>query len=807
MRNLGFTFAFLMLTFFFHSQIHAQQITGAVYDDSEPLSFVNIVLHSAVDSSVVKFTYSEDDGSFILDNVQEGNYFIRLSYVGMNDVEKSGIVIGKSNVDLGVLTMAPAGVSLGEVLVTAQKPLLEVKPDKLVLNVANSVLASGDDALSLLSKAPGVLVDNNDRISLSGKNSLQIYIDGKPSRLSGADLANYLKSLSANDIENIEIINNPSARFDAEGTGGIINIVRRKSVKSGMNGTVNATYRQGLTDGTNIGTSFNYGSSRLNLFSNFSVYNQANWNFNNFNRTQNGLGFVTNAENNSRSKGLNGRVNLDYRLTDKSSLGLIAEANVNRFNMTVESETQLGDMALVRIDSLLINNGVMSTPSNNTALNLNYFLKTSDKGSFNFDVNYNRFNRTEDNFTPNLYYNADRTDVTSRFEIRNVMPSNIDIAVAKMDYDEKYDWGAIAVGAKSTLVRTDNDLRFYNKIGDEEILNADRSNTFYYDEWVNAAYINYNNNWGAIGLNLGMRVEHSYTKGDLIAHLPENSKMVERNYLNAFPSAGISWAPSAKHSLQLSYSRRINRPNYRNLNPFESQLDELTFEKGNAFLNPEYSDNISITHSFNYLLTTTFNYSHTSDVITRLVDISGEKASFITFDNLASRKVYSLGVSAPIPFSSKWSSFTNINAVYTRNNADFGEGKIIDIAVYSVNAYHQQTFRVGAGWTIEASGWYTSPSIWEGNFLMSSMWAVTAGVSKALNNGMSKISVNVDDIFRTNTWNGESRLGGLMMIANGGWDSRRVRVNFTHSFGQGQRPSIRKRSTGIEEESQRIQKD
>jgi iron complex outermembrane recepter protein len=789
----------------------AQNIKGTVIENNEKndaVSFANVLLYKAGDSTLYKFSYTEDNGTFQFNQVQEGTYFVKITFVGLSDYTgKTFAFDGQNTLDLGKIQLESDAVKIAEVTITAQKPMLEVKPDKLVLNVAGSILASGDDALSLLRKAPGVLVDNNENISLLGKSGLVIYIDGKPSPLRPADLANMLKNMSANDIESIEIISNPSARYDAQGTAGIINIKRKKVSVAGFNGTLNTTLRQGLTRAGNAGMNVNYKSEKLNVFANASYFNNENQNHNNFYRTQNELGFRTLAENRNNVKGLNSKITADYSLSSKSTIGMIAEFNTDRFNMKTWSTTSMGNMGLNQIDSLLVNNGDVKASTDNMNLNANYYYDGGNETTFNVDVNFGRFSRENNLYTPNRYTTPNREQVTSSFEVRNITPATIDITTVKADYERKLGKGKFGAGIKSALVSTDNTLKFYNITDVGEELNESRSNRFLYDEWVNAIYATYNIQWKKIGLNTGLRVENSNTKGELIAMQNGNDKVVERQYTDIFPSAGVSYMASPNHNFQLSVGRRINRPNYQDLNPFEFQLDQLTFEKGNAFLNPEYTSNIQLVHTFMQRFNTTLNYSHTDNVIARLVDTSGLKGSFITWDNIAYRKTLSIGISAPISITDKWSTFTNLNGVHTRNRADFGGGKIIHLNVSSFNMYHQQTIKLGKGWSMEVSGWYTSPSIWEGAFVMNSMWAMGAGVSKKFNDDRTKLTINVDDIFKTNVWSGESTFGGLYMDVSGGWDSRRVRVNVSYNFGKNNNNGkSRRRSTGLEEEQQRIKK-
>ena len=501
---------------------------------------------------------------------------------------------------------------------------------------------------------------------------------------------------------------------------------------------------------------------------------------------------------------MNSKISADYYVNKKSTLGIIAEHSEGTDQMTNNSITKLGNILVSRTDSLLLNNGNTKANSNNTNLNANYYFDGGNETTFNIDLNYGKYIRENNSYTPNKYTNVEGSKVTSSYEVRSITPTEIDIMNLKMDYERKLGKGKISGGLKSALVKTDNSFNFYNINEGTEILNQNLSNRFKYNEWVNAGYINYNLQGKKLGFNIGIRIENSNTKGDLIAMNPVNNKLVKRDYTNVFPSAGLSFTPSKKHSFQLSYGRRINRPNYKDLNPFEFQLDQLTFEKGNPFLNPEYTDNIQLTHNFAQKLTTTLSYSHTTNVITRLVDTSGIKGTFITWDNIAYRKVYSVGVGAPFSITEKWSTYTNLNGVHTRNYADFGNGKAININVSSFNMYHQQSFSLSKGWSTEVNGWYNSPSLWEGTFVMKAMWAAGAGISKKFAGNSAKITLNIDDIFKTNIWSGESTYGGLYMNVMGGWDSRRARMTFSYNFGKQTKGKSRKRNTGLEDEQNRI---
>jgi outer membrane receptor protein involved in Fe transport len=285
-----------------------------------------------------------------------------------------------------------------------------------------------------------------------------------------------------------------------------------------------------------------------------------------------------------------------------------------------------------------------------------------------------------------------------------------------------------------------------------------------------------------------------------------NDENVKRDYLNFFPSGGVTYTPNEKHSFQFNYSRRLDRPSYQDLNPFEYRLDELTYQKGNPFINPQYSNNLQLGHTFMQMVSTSLSFSHTADLIERIVDVSdvNPNAAFITWKNLAEQNNYSLNVGSPMPIAKWWNGYVNLNGYRTDINADLGEGKIVDATIHAFNGYMQHTFTLPKDFNFEVSGWYSSPSIWGGTFKMEDMWAMDAGIQKRFLKGKANLKLSVSDIFYSQKWSGESNFGDLFMTVNGRGDSRRFRVNLSYNFGNEQVKGARNRQTGLEDEKNRV---
>ena len=772
--------------------------------NGDPVTYANVILHSSLDSSITKVEYTNDKGVFKIDNLDAGSYWVTISYVGLPDFNTEAFSLAEGQTFLlKDVEMKEAAQELSQVTVTATKPLLEIKADKTVFNVEGSVNAAGNSAFELLRKAPGIVIDNNENVTMLGRSGVQIYIDNKPSPLNGADLAAFLKTLNSTEIESIELITNPSSKYDAAGNAGIINIKLKKDKSLGANGSLNLGGSTGQASSYNASINGNYRNKTVNLFGTYSFNDGANPNDFNLYREQLGLAFDQTSRMENFWTSNNFKLGADFFVNEASTVGFIVNGNLNDNEFRNNSRTPISMIGSPTIDSILFAESSQIGDRTNYNFNLNYAYDKDDK-SLNIDADYGRYRSDAEAFQPNYYRDA-TGEITLQERINQFdTPTNIDIYTFKIDHERPFLKGKLGVGVKSAVVSTDNTFNFFNVIGGSPNLDLDRSNQFEYTENVNAAYVNFNRQIKKFGLSLGLRMEQTNSTGDLTSIQDTGLDKVERSYLDFFPSGGVTYAANDNHNLQLNFSRRINRPSYRDLNPFENKLDELTFEKGNPFLNPEYAMNVKFTHTYKYRFNTSVSFSHTQDQIARITDIQGQTASFITWLNLADQYNYSIAFSAPVDITKWWSSFTNFTGFHVRNRADYGEGKIVDLNATAVNFYSQHTFKLPKDYKFEVSGWYNSPSLWEGTFEMRSQYSIDAGIQKQLLDGKANLRVSISDIFKTTNWYGESQLGGLFMIARGGWDSRRVRVNLSYRFGNNQVKSARRRKTGLAEESSRV---
>ncbi|RDY60810.1 TonB-dependent receptor domain-containing protein [Flagellimonas nanhaiensis] len=780
----------------------AQDIRGTLTTSTgEPIPFAAIALNSPLDSTLVKATISGEEGGFVLSGIMPSEYLLKITALGLSDIQRKINYRGGER-NLGTLVMMENAQSLEEVTVVADKPMVQVLADKTVFNVENTINATGTSAFELLRKAPGVIVDNNGGIIVEGKTGVQIFIDGKLSVLQGEDLINYLESLQATDIEAVEIITQPSSKYDAAGNAGIINIKLKKDKSLGTNGT----YTSGMTNGDfarfNSSLNFNNRGKKGNFYGTYSNRFGKNTGFINLFRTQSGTQFdaETNSVYDRNSNNL--KLGYDYYLNDKHTIGAIFNGNFNNGFNTNNTRTPIRPVEVQQVDSVLVALNQTDNTSYNINANLNYRYADTLGYSINLDLDFGKYNSDRNAFQPNTYFNGDESQVLTERITFQQTPIDISIATVKADYEQNFLKGKLGLGVKFAYVNTDNTFDFFNQIGGANVLDATQSNQFEYKENVNAAYFNYNRKWGKWNLQMGLRMENTISDGKLESAQENENERVERNYTDFFPSGGLTYQLNQKNQFALTYSKRIQRPNYQSLNPFEYKFDELSFGKGNPFLQPQYTDNIKLSHTFNYRLTTSLSYSYISDFFARVTVAEGESASFLTTLNVADQEVINLGISYPKKIYEWWNLYFSLNAYisdYKPTSPEF-----LAIKQETLSFYAQNTFTISKDFKMEVSGWYSSPSIWGGTYATQSLGSLNVAFQKKFFSNKVTGRLAFNDILYTVPWRGTTQFGDLFIDGTGGSDSRQVAFSFTYDFGRNEIKKARKRKTGLEDENKRI---
>ena len=787
----------------FMLQAQDLELRGSLVDQNEvPIAFATTYLYQVQDSTLVKATISDEAGNFIIKELQPGSYYLQLNSLGFAPYTSAAITLNDS-MTLPQIVLEEAAEALDQVTIVAEKPIVEVLADKTVFNVDKTINATGSTGFELLRKAPGVLIDNNNSIIVEGKAGVQIYIDGRPSVLAGQDLINYLETLQSTDIESIEIITQPSSKYEAAGNAGIINIILKRNKSLGTNGSLTLGYIQGKYPRVNSSINLNNRGEKTNIYGTYSNRFGQGFGFIDLFRRQNGTTFdqrsTTVLDNNNH----NIQTGIDYYINDRHTFGALFTANFSNVINNTKSRTPIIPAGQPMPVEVLIAQSNSDNVATNLNGNLNYKYKDTIGREFTVDLNYGNFNSDRNNFQPNYYLDGAEQDTVSESIARFITPIEIDIFAGQVDYEQPLWGGKLGAGLRYSYVQTNNVFDFFDVIDGMEILNLEQTNTFDYTEQINAAYLNYNIRWDKWNLQFGLRVEQTISEGDLTSAQDNANALVERNYTNWFPSGGITYQLNQKNSLALTYSRRIQRPTYQSLNPFQFKIDELTFRQGNPFLQPQYTNNIKLSHTYNYRLTTAFTYTYISDFFAQVTEALGEDQNFINQRNVANQRVYNIGVSYPTRINDWWSIYLSLNAFrseYEATSPDF-----LPVSQNTLSFYGQNTFSLPAGLTFEVSGWFQSPSIWGGTYRTDSLGSLDVALQKKFFNDKLTVRVAGSDILFTSPWSGVTEFGDLVIDGSGGSDSRQFRLSLNYNFGSDEIKQARKRKTAIEDEKGRIE--
>jgi len=809
----------------FAQSANGGKISGSVKDggNQKIIDAASVSLLKAKDSSLVKVAVTDNSGNFSFENLKEGNYLVLATSIGHSKTYSQAIGISSTSLstNVGVLQLVPEEKALKEVSVSSKKPLIERKLDRTIVNVDASITSTGSTALEVLEKAPGVTVDKDGNISLKGKAGVVIYLDGRPSYLSGPDLANLLRSMTSDQLEQLEIMTNPPAKYDAAGNSGVINIKTKKNKQFGYNGNITSGYTQGRYARFNEGFGFNYRNSKFNFFSNLSynrnhrgqelfiVRNFRDANTKNIKSIFDQETFMVNQNHYYSSK-----VGLDYNLSKRSTLGVVLNGFYNPSQWSSSTNTLIYDPAYNLTDqttALAKNNEKWK----NFSSNVNFRTKLDSAGQeLTADLDYIQYNAT--NFQPliSTYYDNNGNQKGAPEVLNANLPSNIKIYSGKVDYTLPLKKDArFEAGFKASYVTTDNNARYDSVKAAYTVMDSARSNHFIYDENINAAYVNYSRplgkKWSA---QFGLRVENTsangvskgYTYNAAQDKFEYTETTFKRNYTQLFPTAYLQYTANEKNQFVINYGRRIKRPDYQDMNPFVNFLDRYTFEQGNPNLGPQFAHNIELSHTYKGFLTSTVNYTSTNNIIQQVLEQNdATNETFIKKANIASSKQIGLAVTANKSITKWWTGNIYAN-VFNNHFKGLVNNEPISIGITSFMVQLQQQFKFAKTWSAELSGFYRSKSL-EGVIYIRHIAQVNAGISKQVLKNQGSLRLNVRDIFAGGVFKGYSRYGTVDAIFKNVNDSRAVSLTFTYRFNKGKlKATSSKRNSGASDEQDRV---
>ena len=811
-KFLTLLIAILTLSFASQAQKGNGRVSGRVIDgNTKTVESATITLLRLKDSSVAKISVANKEGNFVFESIAEGKYLVSISAVGHAKGYSEPFEITPSNesVTLKTIELIPVSKELSNVSVTGRKPLVEQKIDRMVVNVEAAVTNVGSSALDVLEKSPGVSVDKDGNISLKGKQGVVVLIDGRETQLGGTDLANYLRSLNSSQLDQIEIMTNPPAKFDASGTSGVINIKTKKNKQMGYNGSLSLGYGQGRYPKLNEGLNLNYRNNKVNLFGNLShSYNhgfgllEIERTFRD--RTTKDLlsNFDQAARMQNKSHNYAAKIGLDYFVSKKTTLGIV-------FNGSSSDRTNINRNTTDISDALGNPNSQTRAFSGNDQLWKNFstnvnFRRVLDtlNSELTADVDFVVYNSRNDQTLINSYFDASGNSTFKADTLLGALPQDINIYSGKIDYlkylgkDIRFE-----AGIKSSLVKTDNDAVYDSITFGQVVHDFNRSNYFIYQENINAAYVNFSRplskKWNA---QAGLRMENTNAKGNQVT----TGEKFDRHYTQLFPTLYLQYKADDKNSFVLNYGKRIRRPDYQRLNPFINFLDRYTYQQGNPNLKPQFSHNIELSHSFKGMITTTLNYTNTTDIIQQVIEQNEEKnETYVKAANIAKQRQFGISVNTTVPVTKWWRSNVFVNAFNNKFDGIVND-TTISVTATTLQLNGSQQFNFAKTWSAELSGFFRSGGI-EGVIQGKSMGMLSAGLGKEIFKKKATIRVNVRDIFYTQGFRGSSKYSNIDMRLKETRDSRVVNFGFTYRFSKGKiNGAPKRRASSASDEQNRI---
>lgn len=693
---------------------------------------------------------------------------------------------------------------LQEVNITSKPPLIRMEQGKMIVDVAASVTNVGTTVLEVLEKSPGVTVDRNGGIALQGKTGVLVLIDDKPTYLSGSDLNTLLSSMNSAQVSQIELITSPTARYDASGNAGIINIKTKKTKDRGFNGNFTIAGGYGIYPKSNNSLTMNYRVGKLNTFMTYSMNYTAYFNelyaLRQYFDTQRAV--VSQLDQLSYAPGtsINNTIKtgLDYSITPKTTIGIvIGGTTINRQSNSTATATWLNPVGVV--DSVISTGIAGSGRFKNGSVNLNLRHTISEKQDLAADFDWLGYNRANSQDFSNKLLANGGYDQQSRGRI----PSTIRILSGKVDYTNKLTKNAILqAGWKSSSTHTDNLSTYENFIGGNWVIDNIRSNHFLFKENIHAFYTSIEKKYKRITFQAGLRYENTGYNGHQLGNAVQKDSSFTRNYGGLFPSGFITYQTDSLNSFTLNIGRRLDRPSFQNLNPFYVVINKYTYQTGNPFLLPQYTWNFELSHQYKNLLNTTVSYSSINNYFSQLFLADGNKGILLyTQGNVG--HVYTIGVTETVVASTfKWWSVTG-QAVYNYKQLRGFNGNNYTSDINQLSLSMNNQFTIAKIYTAEISGAYTTRARNDVQELLYPTGQLSAGIARPILNKRATLRFTARDILYTNIMHGLTQFPNAEEYFKLRRDTRVFTLSFTYRFGKTYKTNSRSQGSATDE-AQRV---
>ncbi|MCX2453354.1 TonB-dependent receptor family protein [Pedobacter sp. PLR] len=793
-RNVN-AIKFLIVFFFIGLNIDAigqVEVSGRIVDRNiGAVPFTMVILKSKVPIHKNITALADNNGYFLVKNVIPGNYTFSATMMGFKVFSKElQVVASKNSLIIDDVMLIDEALSLEGVNITATKTkkIIEQRPDRIIMNVAGSVLAAGNDAYNLLSIAPAVQLING-RLSLQGKSNVLILLDGK--KIPGASLESILASIPGDQIDRIELITKPSSRYDADASGGVIQILTKRDKQQGWNANITGNYNQGRYAGAAGNAGFRYNSKKVGFSLNGGYSGRGDLEEGYSNRdlyrgTEKVADFKQTFSYPDKTLGsLNISTSINYHLSAKSLLGADVDyikSSINAKGNVYSNIIQLADLSTGNT----VSDNKLKTNVDFSNYNLYYKTKFDTIGSdLSLNANYSRY-----------LYNTDQqfsqvispSDVSGASLFKNVTRSVYDIYTTSVDYTKAFS-GSLKfdMGAKYALTNN-NSNQFFN---------GEMSSDIGYKEAIYAGYLKGNQTWGKFSVQAGLRLEHTAYK--------INSFNIDSNYTNVFFNMLAEYKVTSDYSTSVSYRGAINRPSFNSLIPYMVFRDSYTSFVGNPLLKPELAHDFSWTNIYKKY-SASLSYTRTTNKILPIYNYDPENFSYSeTVGNFKQGTLWSLNVIVPIKFSSWWENTSSVNGMYQRINysdpSSFLGLQLRDKYSFTANTFN--SFKLSESWSAELAAIYYAPSIL-GLFNVSQLSNVTLGVKKVFLNKQAFVKVGVSDLFWKNKVTVTSNYIPIVETAYTRNDTRRVRISFQYIFGKKNLKPKKGNNSGNDTEKQRL---
>ncbi len=781
---------FLITSFlFFGSAAIAQDYTirGKVTDrsTSDPMEFANVALLNPTDSALVTGAMTELDGTFSFP-AEAGEYILRVGFIGYDMAYKSLNIGDKEVVNVGNIRLRTDAQNLQEVVVEGVTSMFESDVDKRIFNVENSIVADGASASELLETLPSIQVDDEGGISMRGSGNILIFINGRPSNLSGDDAENILEQFPANSIKSVELITNPSSRYDAAGVGGIINIILKKNERTGINGQANVSV--GTRDKYQAGINLNYGLEKINFF--------GSYNFQERRRFREGEGFreaffpgvspFLDQDNYGERVDVSHliRTGFDWRVTEDNTLGFYMQGNFrDRTSFNNLNQRNLNNQQ--QLDSLFVRDTDDFRESYNLETGINYTMDLDTMGQRIFtSLSYSYDERYQEEFYNQLFFDQFNQEVPSNRLVQlNERPQSSNLYVLQFDYEKPFLDGRFETGLKGTFGTWDREQNFFQ--GDEQtnfqpVAEPMFTDGFNFKEDVYAAYTSYRNKVGKLGYQGGIRAEYTET----LSTQQANQNVVVNNYFSLFPSAYLSYDLGQEEEFTVNYSRRISRPNMWALAPIFRVSDLFNLSVGNPFLQPEFTDSYEMGYMKGWekvLMNATVYHRRSTDILTRVIRLNDDNVAVQTRENANSRISTGFELVNQIQLAQWWDATITGNVFYSEIIGDnIEEGFNNSNTSWTISLLSNMAIPKIA--TFQIQGNYRGPIVLPQGEI-APMWGINAGVRKSIMDNRATISINVSDIFNTRIFRISTEDQRFVQDRMFNRETRIGTISFTYRFG------------------------